>query len=170
MANNDSNESVTTFAVQGTGSAPQGGASQLSAFRLANGLAADGSQDLLTPAGDGVKNLLKFAFNMIGTGTGQGGTLAMPNSAVLVPNENAGLPFAESDPSGKLALTFIRRKTASNSGISYAVEFSDALAAWDVNGSATESAVSIDTTFERVTVTDSASPASRFVRVKVSAP
>ena len=66
---------------------------------------------------------------MIGTGTGQAATLAMPNSAVLVANGSSGLPFAEADGSGKLALTFIRRKTASNSGISYAVEFSDALAA-----------------------------------------
>ena len=69
---------------------------------LATGLAADGSQDLLTPAGDGVKNLLKFAFNMIGSGAGQGATLATPNSAVLAPDGFAGLPSAAVNGSGKL--------------------------------------------------------------------
>ena len=141
-------------------------------FRTANGLAADGSQDLLTPAGDGVANLLKYAFNMIGSGAGQGTTLATPNSSVLLPNGSAGLPFAAVDGSGKLALTYIRRKASASPapGVSYAVEFSDALATWGVNGSAIESAVSIDATFERVTVTDSANPASRFARVRVTAP
>ena len=143
----------------------------LATFRIGNGLAADGSQDLLAPAGDGVKNLLKYAFNMVGSGAGQGITLATPNSSVLVPNGDAGLPFAAVDGSDKLTITFIRRKaTASPApGISYTVEFSDALAIWGTNGSATESVVSIDATFERVTVTDSAASAMRFARVRVAA-
>ena len=76
-------------------------ATGLANFRTNSGLAADGSQDLLTPAGDGVENLLKYAFNMIGSGAGQGATLATPNSAVLAPNGFAGLPFAAVDGSGQ---------------------------------------------------------------------
>ncbi len=149
--------------VQSTGSS-------LVTFRTANGLAADGSQDLLTPAGDGVANLLKYAFNMLGAGSGQATSLSTPNASVLAANGTAGLPLVGVESStGKLQLTYIRRKSATAPGITYAVEFSDALATWAVNASATESVTSIDTTFERVTVTDSfASPAKRFVRVRVS--
>ena len=142
----------------------------LQTFRSANSLASDGTQDLLTPAGDGVANLLKYAFNMTGSGTGQAGTLATPNSGVLSPAGFAGLPFGATEAvTGKLTITYIRRKAATNPGIGYAVEFSDALASWAANLSATESATSIDTTFERVTITDSATFTKRFVRVKITA-
>ena len=145
-------------------------ATGLETFRSTNGLAADGSQDLLTPAGDGVANLLKYAFNMIGTGIGQASTLATPNSAVLSPAGFAGLPSGATEAvTGKLTITYIRRKAATNPGISYAVEFSETLSAWGTNLSATESATSIDTTFERVTITDSTTFTKRFVRVKVTA-
>ena len=143
----------------------------LQTFRSANGLAANGSQDLLTPAGDGVPNILKFAFNMIGTDPGQAATLATPNSAQLSPTGTAGMPFAAAEAvTGKLQLTYIRRKATSNPGITYAVEFSDALTTWQINASATESITAIDSTFERVTVTDSTTPANRFVRVRVTTP
>lgn len=47
--------------------------------------------------------------------------------------------------------------------------FSDALSSWAVNVSATELVTSIDSTFERVTVTDSAATSGkRFVRVRVT--
>lgn len=83
----------------------------------------------------------------------------------------AGLPFGGVDDSGKLTLTYIRRKTATTPSISYAVEFCDALASWVVNASATENVAPIDGTIERVTVTDSVtSPATRFGRVRVSIP
>jgi hypothetical protein len=146
-------------------------ATGLENFRSTFALASDGSQDLLTPAGDGVPNLLKYAFNMIGSGTGQSPNLPTFNAQTLSPSGSAGLPFGSvHDPSGKLQITYIRRKAASSPGITYAVEFSDALASWAVNASATESVVSIDATFERVTVTDSNAAATRrFVRVKVTA-
>ena len=147
----------------------------LQSFRTAHGLAADGSQDLLTPAGDGVANLLKYAFNMIGTGAGQGSTLTTPNASVLAPAGTAGLPFASIESgTGKLQMTYLRRKSASTPGISYAVQFSNDLGVsdpWAVNGSATESVTPLDSTFERVTVTDTAlSPAKRFARVRVATP
>jgi len=161
----------TSFAVVTPHAQPP--ATGVATFRTTHGLAANGSQDLLTPAGDGVQNLLKYAFNMIGTGTGQAAVLATPNASVLTANGSAGLPLVgvgTSADAGKLQLTYIRRKAASSPGITYAVEFSDALASWAVNGSATASVSSINATFERVTVTDSvASSAKRFVRVRVTA-
>lgn len=145
--------------------------SGIAAFRSAYGLAANGSQDQLTPAGDGVASLLKYAFNMIGSGAGQGSTLATPNATVLTPAGSAGLPLRSVDGSGKLRITYIRRKAASNPGITYSVEFSDGLATWATNPAVTETVASLDATFERVTITDSvAAPAQRFARVKVTAP
>jgi len=140
----------------------------IQAFRTTYGLAPGGTQDLLAPAGDGVQNLLKYAFNMIGTGAGQGALLSTPNTSVLVADGSAGLPLAGKDGSGKLQLTYIRRQAASNPGVAYAVEFSDGLTSWAVDPSATETATSIDTTFERVTVTDITIRTARFVRVRVS--
>jgi hypothetical protein len=145
----------------------------LQSFRLAYGLLTDGSQDTATPASDGVPNLLKYAFNMLGSGTGQASTLATPNAASLAPAGTAGLPYVSigsGADTGKLQLTYIRRKPSASPGVTYSVEFSDTLATWAANPSATESANSLDATFERVTVTDSlASPARRFVRVRVIA-
>ena len=136
------------------------------------GLATNGTQDLLTPAGDGVQNLLKYAFNMMGAGTGQGSNLSVANSSVIPSNGSAGLPLVDVDGTGKLRVTYVRRKSTSNSGISYVVEFSDTLAngTWAVNASATTVVTSIDTTFERVVVTDASALAKRFVRVRMSTP
>jgi len=147
--------------------------SGLGSFRTANGLDTGGTHDLLAPAGDGVPNLLKYAFNMVGNGQGQAAALNIPNNQTVGDSGTAGLPSTEIDGSGKLTTTFIRRKASSNPGITYEVEFSNDLspASWAVNASATESATSIDADFERVTLTDStaASP-KRFVRVRVSQP
>ena len=142
----------------------------LQTFRTTHGVAADGSQDLLTPAGDGTANLLKFAFNMIGASAGQAASLSPPNAAVLTPTGSAGFPLGGVDGAGKLQLTYIRRKAASNSGITYAVEFSPALTtgSWATNSSATEVTTSLGATFERVTVTDSLTELKRFVRVKIT--
>jgi autotransporter-associated beta strand protein len=151
--------------------------SGLATFRTTFGLAANGSQDTATPAGDGVANLLKYAFNMLGSDVGQASSLSSPNSSVLTPAGSAGLPLlaiGTGPDAGKLQLTFIRRKASTYPGITYAVQFSNDLAVsdpWAVNPAATESAVSLDATFERVTVTDSAAaPARRFTRVRVTTP
>lgn len=144
--------------------------SVLTSFRTDNGLATDGTQDLLIPAGDGVQNLLKYAFNMIGSGSGQAAALTTSNTTVLAAAGNAGLPLGGVESaSGALQTTYIRRKASPAPGIIYAVEFSDTLGTWSVNTSATESVTSIDAAFERVTVTDSlGSPNKRFVRVSVT--
>lgn len=145
-------------------------ANKLAEFRATNGLAADGSQDLLAPAGDGVPNLLKYAFNMIGTGQGKASSLNVPNVQIVGPSGNAGLPRQGSD-SGKLTITYIRRKATSTPGVAYTVEFSNTMASasWAVNRSASEVATGIDADFERVTVTDNAVFANRFARVRVVA-
>ena len=151
----------------------------LATFRTTHALASDGSQDTASPAGDGVPNLLKYAFNMLGVGLGQATMLATPNAASLAPAGSAGLPFVSigAGPDvGKLQLTFIRRKASASPapGVTYAVEFTNDLGLsdhWATNPSATETATSLDATFERVTFTDSlASPSRRFARVKVTAP
>jgi len=123
------------------------------------------------PAGDGVANLLKYAFNMLGNGPGQMATVGSPNAAVLTANGSAGLPLlGVESASDKLQLSYIRRRASSNPGITYTVEFSDALTSWRINASATESTTAIDPTFDRVTVTDSINPARRFVRVRITMP
>ena len=142
-------------------------------FRMANGLASDGSQDLTTPAADGVSNLQKYAFNMIGGETGQAATLSVPNVSVLAASDTAGLPrVGRESGTGKLQLTYIRRKVISNPGITYSVQFSNNLGIsdpWAANPSASESMVPLDATFERVTLTDSsAASTARFARVMVS--
>jgi len=122
-----------------------------------------------------VANILKYAFHMPGSGTGQATTLTAPNASFLTPGGFAGLPLVGIESAtGKLQLTYIRRKASATPapGITYMVEFSDALARWAINPSATETTVTeLDTTFERVTVTDNA-PVSpkRFARVRVTAP
>ncbi|MBC8011516.1 MAG: fibronectin type III domain-containing protein, partial [Burkholderiales bacterium] len=145
----------------------------LQAFRTAQGLAADGSQDLLSSSGDGVQNLLKYAFNMLGSGAGQASSLSTPNVSVLTPDGSAGLPFCSllPAPDSALQITYVRRKAASVPGITYTVEFTDDLSSnsWAANPSATESVTSLDAAFERVLVTDSpALPARRFVRVRIT--
>jgi len=112
------------------------------------------------------------AFNMLGSETSQVATLDTPNASILAANGSAGLPFVDVDGTGKLQITYIRRKISSNPGVTYAVEFSDALATWAVNGFATEGTpTSINATFERVTVTDNAPvSAKRFARVLVMTP
>jgi hypothetical protein len=139
-------------------------------FRADQGLALDGSQDA-TVSNDGISALLKYAFNMIGTGPGQKPTADLANVATLTPGGSAGLPFASLDGSGKMALTYVRRKASGNPGVVYQVEFSSDLVGWAINPLSTESATDIDATLERVTVTDSLSTSSasrRFARVRVT--
>lgn len=144
-------------------------------FRATHQLPADGSQDTAVPARDGVSNLLKYAFNLIGPSAGQTAALTIPNATVLTEDGGVGLPRVGVNDAGRLQITFLRRKDSSTPGILSAVEFSDTLAAdsWAANPSAVESVTSLDATLERVTLTDSVPySARRFarVRVRVSAP
>lgn len=53
--------------------------SELDAWRSLQGLSADGSQDLANPSGDGVPDLLKYAFNL----ANNAGDLTLVRNAVL---------------------------------------------------------------------------------------
>lgn len=165
--------SIDEIRIAGTYSAVLGGGtvgtSGLATFRSTYNLPANGSQDMLMPAGDGVKTLLKYAFNMIGNGTGQKSSISTPNTSTLLISGSAGLPRTFVNASGRLVIVYIRRNSSTNPGVTYGVEFSTALSnSWAINSSATESAMPIDSIWERVTVNDNVNPPKRFVRVKVT--
>ena len=127
----------------------------LEAWRTLHGLAANGSQDLATPANDGVANLLKFALNFPG--------------APATPADLTFLPTSTRDSNGSLRFTYLRRRDAAALGMSYIVEFSDTLANWSANPAATESTQPLNATWERVTVTDSLlERPKRFARLRVT--
>lgn len=135
-------------------------------WRALHGLAANGSQDLASPAGDGVPNLLKYAFNLAPTA----GSLTAPNSTVLPEGGTAGLPFITRDEQGRLFIEFLRRKAANGPGIAYLVETGDDLAnllPLDLSGA---SVMSLDAQWERVTVIDPVITSQRFGRVRVRGP
>ena len=132
-------------------------------WRALHGLAADGSQDLANPSGDGIANLLKYAFNM----APNAGDLAVPNITVLPANGTAGLPSITRDAQGRLFIEFVRRKAATGPGIVYIVETGNDptnLQPLDLGGA---SIVSIDARWERVTVIDPVITPKRFGRVRV---
>ncbi|HEX8679463.1 MAG TPA: choice-of-anchor Q domain-containing protein, partial [Chthoniobacterales bacterium] len=132
-------------------------------WRNLHGLPADGSQDLATPAGDGVTNLLKFAFNL----APNAGDLAKPNAATLAPNGTAGLPRVGYDGQGRLVLELVRRKASTNPGISYTVETTGDLLSWTPLSLTNATVTSIDGVWERVSVIDPTVAAKRFGRVRV---
>lgn len=147
----------------------------LMAFRVAQGLPVNGTADFLTPAGDGVPNIYKYAFNMIGSEPGQAASLEIPNNLQVGPSGTSGLPTIEFQANGetKLKWTYVRWKSSISPGITYTVEFSNDLSAgsWSPNTSATVTTTDISWNMERVTVTDNISDAGmRFSRVRVSAP
>ncbi|MBS0658742.1 MAG: hypothetical protein JSR82_10920 [Verrucomicrobia bacterium] len=135
----------------------------LEAWRALQGLPADGSQDPLTPAGDGVANLLKFAFNL----APNPGDLGTANAIILPEGGSAGLPFITRDEQGRLFVEFVRRKAATNPGIAYLVETSADLGSWSALDLGAANVTSIDATWERVTVVDPTLTPKRFGRVRV---
>lgn len=138
--------------------------SALASWRTLQGLAANGSQDLANPSGDGVANLLKFAFNM----APNAGALATANTSTLTANGTAGLPLITVDGSGRLVVTFVRLKAVNNPGLTYTVETTDDLTtAWQTLNLTGASVTSIDANWERVSVTDPVISAARFGRVRV---
>jgi uncharacterized delta-60 repeat protein len=137
----------------------------LQSWRALQGLPADGTQDLATPAGDGVANLLKYAFNM----APHAGDLALADVQVLAGNGVAGLPAGGIDAQGRLVIQFVRRKASTNPGIASIVETGSAPNTLMALSLAGASVVSIDSTWERVTVTDPTVSSKRFGRVRIQA-
>jgi len=138
----------------------------LAFWRNLHGLAANGSQDLANLSRDGVANLLKYAFNM----APNLGDLAVPNIRVLPENGTAGLPFLNRDAQGRLVIEFVRRKAATNPGISYLVQTGDDLTNLTPLSLSGAGIVSIDVKWERVTVTDPTITPRRFGLVRVLTP
>lgn len=147
----------------------------LATWRTLQGLPADGSQDNANPSGDGVPNLVKYALNL----APNAGDLALSNNRALsnpdgtTVGELTGLPVLRLNSTPAGVFTFIRRKSSSIPGITYSVQWSDGLTAWAPNPAATEATLSLDATWERVTLTDSFSTAQkpkRFARLSVTAP
>ena len=136
----------------------------LVSWRLLHGLPYDGTQDLANPAADGVANLLKYAFNM----APNIGDLARVNVAELPENGTAGLPFISRDAQGRLVIEFVRRKAATLPGVTYSIETGGDLTALQTLSLSGAAVVSIDATWERVTVTDPTISPNRFGRVQVN--
>ncbi len=142
-------------------------ANPLISWRALQGLATDGSEDLEAPAGDGVPNLLKFAFNMAPTAGG----ILTPNRTTLPEGGASGLPLVKTNASNHLTITFVRRTASSGSGLVYEVEASGNLTQPWENLPITATPDPINAEWERVTVTDpSPAPSGRFLRVRVTSP
>ena len=122
------------------------------------------------PDGDGIPNLLEFAFNLDPT---------YPQPVLMTAGTGlCGLPLIHLSPTGAsgqcLTVEFVRRTAASGSGVTYAVQFSPGLDAatvdWEAGG--TESVTPINARWERVVVTDTvsvgAAAPARFARVAVT--
>jgi hypothetical protein len=141
-----------------------GASTPLADWRSLHGLAANGSQDLANPSSDGVKNLLKYAFNMAPTA----GSLLQPNLTILTPTSTAGLPLITRNASGQLVITFLRRKASTMPGVTCTPETGNALNDFTALSLAGATITSIDATWERVVVIDSIISAKRFGRVRVT--
>jgi uncharacterized repeat protein (TIGR03803 family) len=119
------------------------------------------------PEGDGVPNLIEFAFNLQ--------PRIADRSVIVAGAGTSGLPLIllETINNQKvLTIEFIRRRAAGSPGITYHTEFSGDLtnaSGWSETGTAT--VTQIDDTWERVKVTDSAiNQVKRFGRVRVTIP
>ena len=140
---------VTHFSTTGTGTYQLVAALPGSPLQLydqaasAAGLSGTGAQANATPLGDGVKNILKYAFNM---------NLAASDVRVLVPGTGTvGLPSIVLEGTGPirtLKVEYLRRK---NSGLLYQPKWSPSLnPAGFVQLAGTTNVVDIDTGWERV--------------------
>lgn len=129
-----------------------------------NGLSGTHADRFATPFGDGVENLLKFAFNMNGSG---------PDRHLMTRDTGtSGLPLIE--PSGEgvsrvFRFEFVRRI---GGGLSYAPQISQTLdeSSW-TGTTATPAVTPIDSTWERVVIEEPVGAANHpklFARVKVT--
>lgn len=128
----------------------------------AAGLASEQAAALATPQGDGIPNLLKYAFRM---------DARKCDTRVLVPSQGTlGLPAIQLDTTGLqpvLRFEYVRRKT---SALVYRPRKSRDLVNWEPVGAA-ESVVNLDTVFERVQIAEPCDPANpaHFGRIEVEA-
>lgn len=116
---------------------------------------------MVTPGTDGCLPLLRYAFNL---------SAAEPIHP-LQPDQASGAPRGWLDPTrNRLCIEFVRRKSATNPGIAYAVQYADNMSVWTTTGTQV-TVTPIDETWERVTFEDSLPASSstvRFCRVTVT--
>lgn len=148
-----------SFVASGTGFA---------AWAAQYGLSGTGALPGANPSGDGIANLLKYAFGL-DPNVGQSGS-----GRFLTPGTGtSGLPDVRPDGHGseaRLQVEFLRRK--GSPGIRYAVQFAGdlSLQSWQ-EATATPVVTSIDAEWERVVVQDTLTLSQgrrRFARVEVT--
>jgi hypothetical protein len=121
-------------------------------WAAANGLTGSNALPAASPFGDGVKNLLKYAFNLSGTGPDchqmcMGGTSGQPGAWIL-----------QQGAQWYLHLEYVRRK---GSGLIYTPKISTSLAVGSFQPMTGTAIVSqIDTNWERVVIEEPYNPAS----------
>lgn len=135
----------------------------------ANGLTGQSAEAASSPAGDGISNLKKYAFNLSPTTNYSGA------AQVITPTGVAGLPLISTvvvDGLEYLQITYIRRINANS--VTYQAQFTSdlmALGGWQA-ASVEPSVTPVDDVWERVVVRDSlptsAVPA-RYARVQLTA-
>lgn len=166
--------SATVRAISVAAGAPVSGVSSvtytlaplLSSWRARHGLAADGSQDFARPAGDGLTNIQKYAFNLAPTA----GSLLVPTTAILpATNGTIGLPRVDLSAGGSLVVKFIRLRESLAPGVGYSLWTSDNLVTWQNVDLATATIENVDAIWERVTIVIPAvGTQPRFAQVRVT--
>jgi hypothetical protein len=124
------------------------------------GSAENASAGSLALNGNGVPNLLEFAFNMDPYG---------PSATIARESGISGMPAVfRNESTGRLRVELIRRKATTAPGIVYVVEFSSDLVNWNDTG-VEISRTEIDATWERLVVEDRPqnSEPRRFGRVRI---
>jgi len=127
----------------------------LATFRQTESLPADGTQDTADQSGNGVSNLLYYAFGLGST------TLVEVDRTRLVSVTESG---------SNTNIRYTRRIDQIADGIQYVPEYSDDMATWNpISGLTPGSTVTpVDSDFEQVTLTVPTSGTQRFYRLAVS--
>ena len=163
IASNDADENPFHIPVTGSSRSPS---QAFDAFLSLAGLSGDDASADAEPFADGVSNLLKYAFNM---------NLSGPDSATMLPGEEAGLPAITAQPNGANSVfryEFVRRK---NSGLTYTAQKSPDIvnpASWE-GLTDTPEVISLNDDWERVIYEepyDATTTRRCFGRVEVSLP
>jgi hypothetical protein len=140
-------------------------------WAASGGLPAGEQGAAATPSGDGISNLLKYAFNLDPNESyvGPSATLVPKiDAASPLPGGRAGLPYVAVGSDGRMVVQFVRRRNAANVA-GYEVQFSSNLNTGWQQADGVEQVEILDATWERVTVRDTANnPKNRFGRVKVT--
>jgi predicted peptidase len=137
--------------------------SALDAWRGLHALAPDGSEDMLSPASDGIPNLVKFALNM----ARHPGDLSKP-AYVMPPDGTAGLPLIQSGEEG--TFNFVKRSgEPAATGIEYQVQVSEDLETWDPI-TADPEIITIDADWERVQYPLDTHEHAEFYRLQILTP